>query len=103
MKFEWQRLLPMYWYQEGPTDWDWDATLNEILDNAKEVGLSTYTTTIDGVRIWTSNWPYAYGSFYHNGSNEGVPSIKTRHRLRKLIEAGRKQQLKETIEKLKNK
>lgn len=102
-KFEWKRLLPKYWYQQGPTDWEWDAILNDILDNAKQVKLCTYSAEIDGVPIWTSNWPYAYGYFYHRGSTEGVPSIKTRHRLRDLIEAGRKKQFRETIEKLRNK
>jgi len=100
MKFEWKRLLPKYWYQNSPTDWEWDAILNDILDKAKEVKLSTYTTEIDGVTIWTSNWPYAYGALYHHGSNEGVPSIKTRHRLKNLVDAGRKKQFRETVEKL---
>lgn len=103
MKFEWKRLLPKYWYQNSPTDWDWDATLNDILDRAKRIEVNTFTTTIDGVTIWTSNWPYAYGAFYHHGSNEGLPSIKTRHRLRDTLESARKKSLQETIEKLRNK
>lgn len=102
MKFEWKRLLPKYWYQNSPTDWDWDATLNDILDNAKNIEVSAFTTTIDGVPIWTSNWPNAYGAFYHHGSIEGVPSIKTRHRLRKLVEAGQKKRLQDIVEKLRN-
>ncbi len=103
MKIDWYRLLPQYQYQQSPTDWEWDALLNDILNNAKQVKLSTHTAEIDGVTIWTSNWPYAYGAFYHHGNSEGLPSIKTRHRLRALVEAGRKKQLQETIEKLRKK
>lgn len=101
MKFEWKRLLPKYWFQQGPTDWDWDTILNEILDTADKVKVGNHTANIDGVDIWTSNWPYAYGNCYSYSS--GLPSIKTRHRLRKLIEATRKRQFRETIEKLRNK
>lgn len=103
MKFEWKRLLPKYWYQQGATNWEWDAILNDILDNADEVKVSSYTTKIDGVEIWTSNWPYAYGSFYRYGIENGLPSIKTRHRLRKLVEAGRNKQFLEAVNKLRNK
>lgn len=104
MKFELKRLLPKYWYQHSPTDWDWDTILNDILDRAKRIEVNTFTTTIDGVTIWTRNWPYAYGAFYRHGSIEGgLPSIKTRHRLRDVTESARKKSLQETIEKLRNK
>lgn len=103
MKFEWKRLLPKYWYQNSPTDWEWDAILNDILDNAKEVKLSTHITEIDGVTIWTSNWPYSYGTLYYKGLYQGLPSIKTRHRLKNLVEAAHKEQLRQTIQRLRKK
>ena len=84
MKIDWYRLLPWYWFQSYPTSWEWDALLNEILDKRTNVTVSNYTTTIDGVEIWTANYPYAYGS--PRNTKKFLPSVKTRKRLKKFVE-----------------
>jgi hypothetical protein len=81
---DWGRLIPGYWVQNYPTDLEWDAVLNTIMDEAKEVHLSAYTTKIDGIVIWTHNYPYAYGRCY-SIRETGVPKVKTRKRLRKFV------------------
>ena len=84
MKIDWYRLLPQYWHQDSPTHWEWDKLLNEILDDVKSVKVGLHTANLDGVEIWTSNWPYAYGTLYSHSS--GIPSVKTRKRLKAAIE-----------------
>lgn len=97
MKFDWHRVItPRAWVQMYPVDWEWDSELNELLDTkpilpAKyEDYLGQYTVSIDSKRIWTENYPYAYGymlkmSEVTNRRCTGLPSMKTRKRLRKMI------------------
>lgn len=89
MKIDWYRLIPKYWLQNYPTSWEWDALLNDILDTAEVVIPGYHTTTIDGVEIWTENWPYAYGAPYITrlGMSHFLPSVKTRIRLKKFLES----------------
>lgn len=83
---DWYRLLPRYWIQNKPTDYEWDKVLNKILDNAKNVELNYLAATIDGVTVWNSNYPYAYGSTYGtNMPKTGLPKVATRKRLRKFL------------------
>jgi hypothetical protein len=86
LKIDWYRFIPKYWFQNYKVSWKWDSTLNDILDNAEEVVFSYHTTTIDGVEIWTENWPYAYGHPYNRGPVNFLPSVKTRLRLKKFVE-----------------
>lgn len=81
-RFDWQRLLPRYWYQNNPTDWIWDAVLNRALDHF-EPRLGCFTCKIGPLNVWIGNWPYAYG--YNHGRSEGLPSVATRKRLRARI------------------
>jgi hypothetical protein len=82
---DWGRLIPGYWVQNYPTDLEWDKALNTLMDEAKEVHLkSSYRTEIDGVVIWTHNYPYAYGHCYGRFVT-GLPKVKTRKRLRQFI------------------
>ena len=102
MRIDWHRLLPGYWYQDSPTDWEWDKLLNEILDDVKSVKIGLHhTSNLDGVEIWTSNWPYAYGALY--GHSSGLPSVKTRKRLKAAIEEAKKDALADYIQKIRNK
>ncbi|HOT83711.1 MAG TPA: hypothetical protein PLQ12_10475 [Candidatus Defluviicoccus seviourii] len=85
MKFDWHRLFrPWAWIQQGKTSWEWDALLNDMLDNQQPVALSEFAATICGVEVWTGNWPYAYGSPY-GASNKFLPSMKTRLRLKRAL------------------
>lgn len=84
-RIDWQRLIPRYWLQNCKTDWDWDEILNDLLDR-NEVRPSGRVTMIGTVEVWTSNYPYAYGSC-HNPKNGGLPSVSTRKRLRAIVEA----------------
>jgi hypothetical protein len=88
LKIDWYRFIPKYWFQNHKVNWKWDADLNNILDTAEEVVLGLHTTTIDGVQIWTGNWPYCYGNPYtpRGGAADFLPSVKTRIRLEKFVE-----------------
>lgn len=80
---DWYRLFLPYWIQNHPTSMEWDAFLNSILDNIEYIDTSShYTTIINEIKVWTSNWPYAYGSPY---GIDVLPTVSTRKRLRKLI------------------
>lgn len=103
MKIDWYRLLPGYWYQHSPTDWEWDKILNESLDELKSIKIRPYTATLDGVEVWTSNWPYAYGTWYSYGDLSGMPSVKTRKRLRTVINKAKKNIVADKIQKIRNK
>ena len=103
MKIDWYRLLPQYWYSYTPTDWEWDKLLNEILDEVKSVKVGRHTSNLDGVEIWTSNWPYAYGSLHNFGDASGLPSVKTRKRLKAVTDEARKKALADKIQKIRNK
>ena len=101
VRIDWYRLLPQYRHQDSTTDWEWDKLLNEILDDVKFIKLDVYTSKLDGVEIWTSNWPYAYGALY--GHSSGLPSVKTRKRLKAAIEEAKKDALADYIQKIRNK
>lgn len=91
MKFDWHRLFtPTAWVQLYPVNWDYDKTINDLLDNISYIKKEYCVTRINGIPIWTENWPYAYGRTYgfRKGSSPTdfqLPSIKTRKRLRKII------------------
>ena len=86
MKFEWRRLLPQYWYQQSETDWEWDRVLNNLLDNHTYVKLGHFVLELDKAEVWIENYPYSFGSLYSFRAITGVPSVKTRIRLKKFIE-----------------
>jgi hypothetical protein len=88
MKIDWERVFkPIYWTQNYPTCWEWDALLNEIMDKAENINTDKICrVNIDGVEIWASNWPYAYGSPHILiNDNNVLPSVKTRKRLKKML------------------
>ena len=89
MRIDWQRLFkPYYWNQNYQTCWEWDALLNDILDKAEKVEKTLHRTNIDGVELWTDNWPYAYGRpiLSYRGTVNVLPSVKTRKRLRNILD-----------------
>jgi|TARA_R100000084_G_scaffold108987_1_gene73382 hypothetical protein len=97
-KIDWYRLLPYYWIQNKPTDWEWDEFLNTLMDNHKVDVLCGYRAKIGGYTVWIENWPYSYGDFYgkEGKCGNGLPSVKTRKRLRKMVKEAKKSQFTQT-------
>jgi hypothetical protein len=95
--FDWRRLIPRYWLQNDPTDYVWDHLLNKSLDlyEVKEV-TSPYLVSAGPFQIWVSNWPHAYGKYYGIG---GLPTVKTRLRLREAVYSMRSKALCAPFEK----
>lgn len=86
MKFDWHRLIrPRSWVQLYKTNWEWDALLNDMLDNQQPVAVREFAATICGVEVWTANWPYAYGSPICPKTINVLPSMKTRLRLKRAL------------------
>jgi hypothetical protein len=84
--FDWWRLVPIYWWQNEPTNREWDAMLNRLLDEHSPVK-GYCTARLGPVDVWASNWPYAYGSAWRPVERDGLPMVRTRRRLRKMLEA----------------
>ena len=87
MRIDWQRLIPGFWFQNYPTDWDWDAALNGALDRHEPV-MGFCTAKVGGFTVWVANWPYAYGSPTTKSGARDIPilpSVATRKRLRRAI------------------
>lgn len=83
-RFDWRRLVaPRFWLQNYPTDWEWDATLNRLLDT-HDPKPGYMTVSLGGVDVWVSNWPYSYG-YPYTPRMDGLPSVATRKRLRAAI------------------
>ena len=76
---------PSFWMQNGLTCKVWDKRLNKLMDEAKVVTrTSEYSVSIDGVPIWTGNYPYAYGNMYCG--SRLLPKCRTRERLQRFID-----------------
>lgn len=82
------RLLPRYWIQNYPTNMEWDAMLNDLMDRYPPTDRGDYTVTFGPVEVWIENWPYAYGRIDRPTHVDLLPTVKTRKRLRRLV--GRK-------------
>lgn len=96
-------LHPRGWIQSDPTCLVWDKVLLDLINNPKNVNLGKYITIVDGVGIWTSNFPYAYGrcrsdDFY---PTDFLPTLHTRYILRKKINEWRGEYCKRTMDKRK--
>jgi hypothetical protein len=86
MRFDYHRLLPPYWLQNYPTNWEWDAILNNAMDTGKIRVLSPWTADVGGFEVWVANWPYSFGKMDGwKGDNYGLPSVATRKRLRSML------------------
>lgn len=96
-KIDWLRLLPGFWLQNEPTDWEWDATLNRLLDK-HEPKEGYLTASIGGVEVWTGNYPYSYGSC-HDPKLRFLPSVATRKRLRAVLEKAERARIFDAIAK----
>jgi len=63
---------------------EWDKKLNYLIDNGKISQADRYTTTIDGVILWTSNYPFSYGRPYRPALDI-LPRRRTREKLFKFV------------------
>ena len=81
---DWQRFIPGFWMQNCPTSLEWDEALNTALDANKITKISQHTVCVNGMLVWTSNWPYAYGS-PHSPEVSILPKVSTRKRLMKAV------------------
>ena len=94
------RFLPMYWCQARNTDWAWDQILNELLDSNPTFSLFGYTLIINNTPVWVENYPYSYGYIYTAdwyNFNNGIPSVATRKRLRKIVKKLRFNSLRKEV------
>ncbi len=85
MRFDWQRLFCGPWAQCAKTDWEWDDILNKAIDLHGVSHSDSHTAKIGPFTVWIANWPYGYGSQYAPRENEYLPSVATRHKLRKAL------------------
>lgn len=77
---------PCFWIQVKPVDWEWDRYLYGMIKSGMPVTQrEKYTVRIDGIKVWSSNYPYGYGNHYDYDS--GIPSPITRILLKKYIAA----------------
>lgn len=81
-KIDWWRLLPCYWAQNYPTVRLWDDALNALLAKGPVTEVGEHTCRVAGVKVWISNWPYAFG---RPVNCEYLPMVSTRRRLRKIV------------------
>lgn len=79
---DWQRLWPIYWMQNYPTNRVRDGMINREMNNHPITIIDKYTVKIGRLEVWIENWPYAYGR-PANPSFPLMPTVKTRKRLRK--------------------
>lgn len=95
------RLLPQFWSQNCETCHMWDTVLNELLDKHEPVNVDQYTVKVGTYPVWVANYPYGYGNLYsHKYPHlKGLPKVKTRIRLKKILEAQREKIFREEREK----
>lgn len=82
---DWWRFLPAYWFQNRPTDREWDALLNHLLDRY-EIKCGDCVAEVGPITVWVENWPYAYGYAYPPQGFAWLPMVRTRKRLRRLLQ-----------------
>lgn len=82
---------PHCWVSNYPSDEKQDEFINLCIDNNLFVdpdesrGHNIVKVGIEIIRIWTDNYPYAYGHIYSSGENKSCPSFRTRKRLRNYL------------------
>lgn len=84
---DWYRILPLYWFQNSATCPLWDKALNEALGRYPVENVTGYSCSVGPLKVWIANWPYAYGSDQNGSSEELLPKVATRKRLKKAVDA----------------
>ena len=81
---------PSFWHANGKISREWSAALELILDEVIAGKLCITQRTEhwlnigDGVPIWISNYPYAYGSV---AGNSYLPTRRVRKKLHAVVAA----------------
>jgi len=105
---DWYRLFnPLFWIQNEPTSEEWDRVLNELLDKYGVTSVNQYTARVGNLEIWVCNYPYSFGHTHNSVFrpeqpslyNNVLPKVKTRIRLKKMIEQVQKEQFNKFISK----
>jgi len=74
---------PGCWLRNYPEALELTAYLKACLDAGDEMTpISEHTSSFGGLRLWTSNYPYAYGQIY--GIGGGMPSREVVFMLRDI-------------------
>lgn len=76
---------PSCWIRNYETSKMWDSIILKLLENPKDIHIVGSKVVIDGVDIWRSNYPYAYGSPY-DSSTGPLPSRATVFKLKAAID-----------------
>ena len=82
---------PTFWIQNQKTSDEMTIFVDTVINEDLASACDEFTISIrDGRRIWTENYPYAFGGFSHlrnsrNGLTKGLPNVETRIRLRKYV------------------
>lgn len=83
---------PPYWIEVGTQNKEVTTFIYDMVRNfdykASNVTIGEFTTTINGVLFWTSNYPYGYGGLRVN--TEQIPSRYARLCLYRFIEKYKK-------------
>lgn len=75
---------PQFWVSNYPVNDTWDRILNELIDHHSTVEIQgEYTLSLDGVVVWISNYPYAFGYNYKRPGQ--LPRRRTREKLMDLV------------------
>jgi hypothetical protein len=77
-------INPRHWLRNNSTHKAWDKWLWESLNNYELEEVGTYRATINGQRVWISNYPYASGSF--DGLDSFICSRATNILLREKLQ-----------------
>ena len=82
---------PTFWIQDQKTSDEMTVFVDNVINEDLALACDEYTLSIqDGRRIWTENYPYAFGGFSdlqnsHSELLHGLPNVETRIRLRKYV------------------
>ena len=85
--FFYRLVRPEFWVQIYRTDYKYDEILNDLLDSHEIEIITSNFIKLNGIVIWVSNYPYAYGTPY--GADEMLPRPRTRVRLKEMVTSKR--------------
>jgi hypothetical protein len=77
---------PRFWVRNDPVCHDYSDELErQLASGAVPVRRCEYTHTLNGVVIWTGNWPYGFGNIYKGKASGDLPRRKVAIALKWLI------------------
>ena len=82
-------FYPRIWSLLYPINKTWDKFLNDLLDsgNVKFKHNGPFSVKINGIPVWISNYPYAYGStFFWDQGDKTLPSRSTIMKLKREVD-----------------